>query len=128
MLDESTWRRVLAILPQIDDDVRQELAVALISSDDFAAKAGSAWLWWPDRLGRPVQHCDYDGRFPAEWGMLLVVSEAALETVSAQGESCLPGLVRRGAIKPFLLQQRDALEAAGLIDFIETLELATPKH
>ena len=128
MLDESTWRRVLAILPQVEDDLGEPLAVAFVSSDDFVAKAGSAWLWWPDRLRRPVQRCDYDGRFPAEWGMLLVMSEAALETVCAHGESCMAGLVRRGGIMPFLLQQRDALEAAGLIDFIETLELATPKH
>ena len=60
--------------------------------------------------------------------MLLVMSEVALETVCTKGESCMAGLVRRLQIKPFLLQQRDALEAAGILDFIDSLELATPKH
>lgn len=127
-LDESSWRRVLAVLPSIDDEVTDQLAVVFLSSDDYAAKRGLAWLWWPASPGRPVQHSDYDGRLARDWGMLLVMSEAALEAVCERGESCMAGLVRRGGIMPFLLQQRDALEAAGLIDFIETLELATPKH
>ncbi|MDP1612783.1 MAG: hypothetical protein Q8M11_17150 [Sulfuritalea sp.] len=103
------------------------LAVAFVDADDYAAKSGSAWLWWPDG-SRPPARCDFDGRFPPDWGMLLVMSEAALETVCAEGESCMAGLVRRLQIKPFLLQQRDMLEAAGILDFIESLELATPKH
>ncbi|MCK9382635.1 MAG: hypothetical protein M0P95_16415 [Sulfuritalea sp.] len=127
-LDESTWRQVLAVMPAGDVEVSEVLAVAFVASDDYAAKSGSAWLWWPGRHGRPVEQCDYDGRFPVDWGMLLVMSEAALEAVCAEGESCMAGLVRRGKIMPFLLQQRDALEAAGILDFIESLELATPKH
>jgi len=126
-LDESTWRQVLAVLPAAEGEADQALAVAFVDSDDYAAKSGSAWLWWPDGT-RPTARCDFDGRFPAEWGMLLVISETALETVCAEGESCLAGLVRRLQIKPFLLQQRDTLEAAGILDFIESLELATPKH
>ena len=126
-LDESTWRQVLAVLPAAEGEVAQALAVAFVDSDDYTAKSGSAWLWWPDG-SRPAARCDFDGRFPAEWGMLLVISEAALETVCAEGESCMAGLVRRLQIKPFLLQQRETLEAAGILDFIESLELATPKH
>lgn len=126
--DESTWRQVLAVMPAGDVEVSEALAVAFVGSDDYAAKNGSAWLWWPGSRGRPVERYDYDGRFPADWGMLLVMSEAALETVCAEGDSCMAGLVRRGKIMPFLLQQRDALEAAGILDFIEALELATPKH
>lgn len=125
--DESTWRQVLAVMPAVEVEVSEALAVAFVGSDDFAAKIGSAWLWWPGS-GRPNERCDYDGRFPADWGMLLVMSEVALETVCAEGGSCMAGLVRRGKIMPFLLQQRDALEAAGILDFIEALELATPKH
>jgi hypothetical protein len=60
--------------------------------------------------------------------MLLVMSEAAVEAVCSEGGAAMAGLVRRLQIKPFLLQQRDALEAAGILDFIESLELATPKH
>ena len=126
-LDESTWRQVLTVLPAAEGEASAALAVAFVDSDDYAAKSGSAWLWWPDG-SQPASRCDFDGRFPAGWGMLLVMSEAALERVCAESESCMAGLVRRLQIKPFLLQQRDALEAAGILDFIETLELATPKH
>lgn len=126
-LDESSWRRVLAVLPAVEGEASEALAVAFVDSDDYAAKSGSAWLWWPHG-SQPASRCDYDGRFPVEWGMLLVMSETALATMCAEGESCMAGLVRRLQIKPFLLQQRDVLEAAGILDFIETLELATPKH
>lgn len=126
-LDESTWRQVLAVLPATDEKISDALAVAFVNSDDFASKSGSAFLWWPDG-SRPASRCDFDGRFPPEWAMLLVMSEAALERVCAEGESCMAGLVRRLQIKPFLLHQRGVLEAAGILDFIETLELATPKH
>lgn len=126
-LDESTWQQVLAVLPAAEGEVTRTLAVAFVDSDDYAAKGGSAWLWWPDG-SRPAMRCNFDGRFPAEWGMLLVMGEAALETVCAEGEACMAGLVRRLQIKPFLLQERNALEAAGILDFIESLELATPKH
>jgi hypothetical protein len=37
-------------------------------------------------------------------------------------------LARLLDIKPFVLRQRDELDAAGVLEFIETLELATPKH
>jgi len=126
-LDEATWPQVLAVLPAVEGEVSEALAVAFVNSDDFAAKSGSAWLWWPGN-GQPNRRCDYDGRFAADWGMLLVMSEAALETVCAEGESSMAGLVRRVKIRPFLLQQMEILEAAGLADFIESLELATPKH
>lgn len=128
MPNESTWRQVLAVMPPAEVEVSQALAVAFVSSEDYAAKAGSVWLWWPDGRHGPALRCDYDGRFAAEWGMLLVMSAPALEAVCAEGEACMAGLVRRGKIMPFLLQQRDALEAAGILDFIEALELATPKH
>lgn len=127
-LDEAVWRKMLAVMPAAEFEVSEVLAVAFVSNDDYAAKTGSAWLWWPDVEHRPAQRCDYDGRFPADWGMLLVMSETALMTVCAEGESCMAGLVRRGKIMAFPLQQRDALEASGILDLIESLELATPKH
>lgn len=126
-LDESSWPQVLAALPAAEGEVDQALAVAFVDSDDYASKSGSAWLWWPDG-SRPAVRSGFDGRFPPEWGMLLVMSEAALDALCVEGALSLPGLVRRLQIKPFLLQQRDALEAAGILDFIESLELATPKH
>ncbi|MCX7168454.1 MAG: hypothetical protein NTV11_19585 [Rhodocyclales bacterium] len=126
-LDESTWRQVLAVLPSTDGKVGNALAVAFVDADDFASKSGSAWLWWPDS-GQPGGRCDFDGGFPPKWGMLLVMSESALDSLCVEGDACLAGLVRRVQIRPFLLQQMEILEAAGLADFIESLELATPKH
>jgi len=126
-LDESTWPQVLAALRPVEGGVSDALAVAFVNADEFASKSGSAWLWWPDS-SQPPGRCDFDGRFPAAWGMLLVMSELALDTLCAEGDSCLAGLVRRVQIRPFLLQQMELLETAGLADFIESLELATPKH
>jgi hypothetical protein len=127
-LDEATWRRLVSVLSAPDAAVTQTLAVAFVGTEDFAARTGSAWLWWPDGQLRATQPCEYDGRFPSDWGMLLVMSDVAIDTVCAEGESSMAGLVRRGKIMPFLLQQREALEAAGILDLIESLELATPKH
>lgn len=127
-LDEATWRRLVSVLSAPDAAVTQTLAVAFVGTEDFAARTGSAWLWWPDGQLRATQPLEYDGRFPSDWGMLLVMSDAAIDTVCAEGESSMAGLVRRGKIMPYLLQQRDALEAAGILDLIESLELATPKH
>jgi hypothetical protein len=126
-LDAASWPKVLAVLPAAEGEVMESLAVAFVDADDYAAKSGSAWLWWPDGK-HPGVHCSFDGRFPPEWGMLLVMSAAAVDAVCAEGASCMAGLVRRLQIKPFLLQRRDTLEAAGILDFIESLELATPKH
>lgn len=124
--DASTWPRMLATLPALEAKADKTLAVAFVASEDHAARQGTAWLWWG--AGQPVQRCAYDGRFPADWGLLLVMSEAAIDGICAEGESCMAGLVRRGKIMPFVLQSRQALEDAGVLDFIETLELATPKH
>lgn len=126
-LDDSTWPQVLSALPEPEVGVRKALAVAFVNADDFSASSGSVWLWWPGG-NEPGGRCDFDGGFAPHWGMLLVLSESALDTMSSCGESCLAGLVRRVQIKPFLLKQMDFLETAGLSDFIELLELATPKH
>ncbi|MCF8199670.1 MAG: hypothetical protein K9J42_12945 [Sulfuritalea sp.] len=126
-LNEASWQQVLAVLPEAECETSETLAVAFINSDDYNTKCGSAWLWWPGNA-KPTERCDFDGRFPAEWGMLLVMSETAMDTVCAVSEPNMAGLVRRLQIKPFLLKQRDELEAAGILDFIESLELATPKH
>ena len=48
--------------------------------------------------------------------------------VGADGTAIMAHLARLLDIKPFVLRQRDELDAAGVLEFIETLELATPKH
>ena len=97
-MDEVRWSRLLERLPEVEETAGPPLAVA------------------------------FDGRFPADWGLLLVMNDTAIERVGADGTACMAHLARLLDIKPFVLQQRDELEAAGILEFIETLELATPKH
>jgi len=125
---DASWRRALAALPRPGAEYRRRLAVAFVNPDDFAAKSGTAWLWWPDGGEPSVEPRDYAGGSSPDWGLLLVISEAALDHLGAEGESCIALLVRRGEIRPFLLQPMEILEAAGLGDLIETLGLAFPRH
>lgn len=127
-LDEVSWQRILDVLPAVEGEAGRPLAVAFASADDFAGKCGTACIWWPGSSTRAAGRVDFDGRYPADWGLLLVMSAAAVERLCAEGVACIPGLVRRVEIRPFVLQQRDELEAAGILEFIERLELATPKH
>jgi hypothetical protein len=125
---DASWRRALAALPRPGAEYRRRLAVAFVGPDDFAAKCGTAWMWWPDGHEPSVEHRDYAGGSSPDWGLLLVISEAALDSLGTEGESCIALLVRRGEIRPFLLQPMEILEAAGLGDLIETLGLAFPRH
>jgi hypothetical protein len=127
-LNEASWRQVVAVLPPGECEPSRRLAIVFVSDEDYTNGSGSAWLWWPGSGANPGQRHDFDGHFADDWGLLLVISEAALDKVCAEGETCMAGLVRRGKIMPFVLRQRDELEAAGILEFIETLELATPKH
>jgi hypothetical protein len=70
----------------------------------------------------------FDGRYPADWGLLLVMNDTAIEKVGAGGTAIMSHLVRLFDIKPFVLRRREELDASGVLEFIETLELATPKH
>jgi len=115
-------------MPAVEDAEGPPLAVAFILSEDFAAKRGQAWLWWPGSRERATGPVPFDGRFPDDWGLLLVMNDTAIARVGADGTACMANLARRLDIKPFILRQRDELAAAGVLEFIETLELATPKH
>jgi hypothetical protein len=56
------------------------------------------------------------------------MNDAAIEKVGAGGTACMAHLSRLLDIKAFVLRQRDELDAGGMLEFIEDLELATPKH
>jgi len=127
-LDEARWTRLLERMPEIEEVAGPPLAVAFIGSDDFAAKRGRAWLWWPGSRARTTGPVAYDGRHPADWGLLLVMNDTAIARVGADGTACMAHLARLLEIKPFVLRQRDELDASGILEFIESLELATPKH
>jgi hypothetical protein len=127
-LDDEYWSRLLQRMPEVEETNGPPLAVAFIGSDDHAAKSGQAWLWWPGSRTRIPGPVAFDGSYPADWGLLLVMNDTAMATVGAGGTACMAHLARCLDIKPFVLRQREELEAAGILDFIESLELATPKH
>lgn len=120
--------RVLGRMPAVEAADGPPLAVAFVSAGDFAARRGRAWLWWPGSCERATGPVDFDGRYPADWGLLLVMNDAATARVGAEGTACMAHLARSLDIKPFVLRQREELDAGGVLEFIEDLELATPKH
>lgn len=127
-MDDECWSRLLQRLPEPEPATGPALAVAFVGADDYAAKGGKAWLWWPGSREKAPGPVDFDGRYPMDWGLLLVMNELATERVCAEGLGCMAHLSRLLDIKPFVLRERDALDAGGVLDFIEDLELATPKH
>jgi hypothetical protein len=128
MNGDERWSRLLARMPEVAESEGPPLAVAFIGAEDHTARRGRAWLWWPGSHARPTGPVSFDGRYPADWGLLLVMSEMAIERVGADGTACMAHLARQLDVKPFVLCRRDELEASGVLEFIETLELATPKH
>jgi hypothetical protein len=127
-MDDERWLRILQRLPEVEEAGGPPLAVAFIGAEDYAAKRGQTWLWWPGSRARATGPVGFDGRFPADWGLLLVMTDIAIEKVGADGTACMAHLARLLDIKPFVLRQRDELDESGVLEFIETLELATPKH
>jgi len=127
-MDDERWLRLLAGMPEIAEVAGPPLAVAFIGAEDHAATRGRAWLWWPGSHARATGPVAFDGRYPADWGLLLVMNDMAIEKVGAGGTAIMSHLVRLFDIKPFVLRQRDELDASGVLEFIDTLELATPKH
>ncbi len=118
--------RIVERLPEVEEAGGPPLAVAFIGAEDYAARRGLAWLWWPG--SRATGSVAFDGRYPADWGLLLVMNDTAIERVGAEGTACMAHLARLLDIKAFVLRQRDELDAGGVLEFIEDLELATPKH
>ena len=127
-MDDERWQGILAHLPAVEQADGAPLAVAFIAGEDFLAKRGRAWLWWPGDRQRATGPVPFAGNYPDDWGLLLVMNEAAIAKVGADGTACMAHLARLLDIKPFVLRQRDELDASGVLEFIEILELATPKH
>ena len=127
-MDHEGWSRLLARMPEIVQADGSPLAVAFIGVEDFAAKQGQVWLWWPGSRARAAGPVAFDGSYSADWGLLLVMNDMAIAKVGAEGTASMSRLVRGLDIRPYVLHQRDELDASGVLEFIDTLELATPKH
>ncbi|MBI5898313.1 MAG: hypothetical protein HZB40_03700 [Rhodocyclales bacterium] len=127
-MDEERWARILERLPVVEEAAGPPLAVAFIGGAAFAARRGQAWLWWPGSRERATGPVPFAGSYPEDWGLLLVLNDAAIERVGAEGTASMAHLARLLDIKAFILRQRDELDVGGVLEFIEDLELATPKH
>lgn len=127
-MDDECWQRILARMPEAEEAAGPPLAVAFIGSEAYAAKRGRAWLWWPGSRVRAAGPVAFDGRYPDDWGLLLVMNDTAIEKVGAGGTAVMAHHARLLDIKAFVLRQREELDAGGVLEFIEDLELATPKH
>lgn len=127
-MDDERWQRILARLPEVEPTAGRALAVAFMASEVFAARQGTAWLWWPGNREQTTGPVPFAGDYPDDWGLLLVMNDTAIAKVGVNGTAIMAHLARLLDIKPFVLRQRDELDAAGVLEFIETLELATPKH
>ena len=127
-MDDECWSRLLKRLPEPETAAGPPLAVAFVSAEDYTARRGLAWLWWPGSRERAPGAVAFAGEYPPDWGLLLVMNDAATERVCSEGTACMAHLARLLDIKPFVLRERDALDAGGVLEFIEDLELATPKH
>ncbi len=127
-MDDERWQRILARLPEVEPAFGPPLAVAFIGAEAYDARRGTAWLWWPGSREQAIGPVPFAGTYPDHWGLLLVMNDAAIDKVGADGTACMAHLARLLDIKPFVLRQRDELDAGGVLEFIEDLELATPKH
>ena len=103
-------------------------AIGLLRRDEFAARHGTLLLWRSDAEGCHADLREYSGQYGDDVAVLLVADADALVALHEGGWAVLPGLIRRGRLSPYILTTMDELEAAGLAEFVEDLELAVPRH
>lgn len=103
-------------------------SIGLLRRDDFAARRGTLLLWRSDDDGCRALLREYSGAAGDDVAVLLVADADALAPLREGGWAVLPGMIRRGRLSPYILKTMDELEAAGLAEFVEDLELAVPRH
>ncbi len=103
-------------------------SIGLLRREEFDARRGTLLLWQnAEERCRAVLR-EFCGHYDEDIAVLLVAEPNAFIDVLDGGWAALPGMIRRGRLSPFILKTMDELEAAGLADFIEELELAEPRH
>ncbi len=103
-------------------------SIGLLRRDEFVARRGILLLWRSDADGCHANLREYNGQCGDDVAVLLVTDANALADVLEGGWAALPGMIRRGRLSPFILKTMDELEAVGLAEFVEDLELAVPRH
>lgn len=121
-------RRWQACLGKADSLCGAGLPVALLRSEDFARGCGTMLLLTGDGAAAIPMLTEYDSACHGSLGLLLVADGPAVAALLDEGWTCLPALVRRGALRAFVLRTLDELEAAGLAEFVDDLGLVFPRH
>lgn len=103
-------------------------AIGLLCREDYVARRGTLLLWRSDADGCHADLREYNGRCGDDVAVLLVADADALVPLREGGWAVLPGMIRRGRLSPYILKTMGELEAAGLAEFVEDLELAVPRH
>ena len=93
-MDDERWLRILQRMPEVEEAAGPPLAVAFIGDEAYGAKRGQAWLWWPGSRARTAGPVAFNGHYPDDWGLLLVMNDAAIEKVGAGGTACMAHLSR----------------------------------
>ena len=124
VLDCAAWKAMLdgeAVAPA-------DAFVGVLAKDDYAARSGRLLVWRGTASGASVALRAFHGDFGADVAMLLVADHDALAELLADGLASVPRLVRRRRLDPYILRPLDALEDAGLADFVEDFGLVFPRH
>jgi len=124
LLDCASWKAML----DREGLAAADALIGVLTKEDFAARRGSVLVWRGTGDGACVALRGYDGEFGADVAMLLVADRDALAAVLADGLAQVPPLVRCGKLHPYMLRTLEALEDAGLADFVEDFGLVFPRH
>ncbi len=103
-------------------------SIGLLRRDEFAARRGTLLLWQNAGTECRAVLREYNGQCGDDVAVLLVADADALVHLRKGGWAVLPGMIRRGRLSPYILKTMGELEAAGLAEFVEDLELAVPRH
>lgn len=123
--DLDGWRDIAA---RFDSPGAEGAAFGFVLQSDFDANRGEMVVWTARRDGFEIGRQRYESTPAPELSLLMVLGPDALAGLREGGPDALAGLVRKGQVRPFVLQPPEALEAAGLEDFVERLGLAFPRH
>lgn len=124
LYDPACWTRMLAATAWPP----AQASIGVLSRTAFKARRGRLLSWCFPATGPQASVADWDGEAPADMAVLLVADEAMLHALRGEGLALLPRLVRRGEVHAYVLKTRDALEDAGLDEFVDDLGLAFPRH
>lgn len=104
------------------------VAVGLLQRQDYCAGKGTLLVWELHTDGLHASYRPYSGKNPQDLGLLLVADAADLQRLRSEGLASLALMIRQRRFDPYILKTMDALEEAGLADFVEDLGLNFPIH